>query len=143
MDMVSPPPMDMVSATMDTQDSDMASVRLMLSLKLMPNTCPLIVQDTPLPLPTPTMAMGSPPLTDMVSVTTDTPDSDMASVRLKLSPALLMALTLMDTTQGPMLAMDMETQPTPPTDMDITDKLYLPIKTLTLSIQALCVSSYH
>merc|ERR1711872_1124978 len=103
----------------------MASVRLKLSLKLMPkpNTCPLIVLDTPLPFPTPTMAMGSPPLTDLVSVTTDTLDLDMASVRLKLSPTLPMAHTLMDTTQGPMPAMDMDTQPTPPTDMDITDKL--------------------
>merc|ERR1719347_1018408 len=138
-DMASHLPMDMVSVTMDTPDSDMASVRLKLSLRLMPNICQLIVLDTPPPFPTPTMAMGSPPLTDMVSVTTDTPDLDMASVRPKLSPTLPMAHTLMDTTQGPMLAMDMETQPTPPTDMDITDKLYLPIKTLTLSIQALCI----
>merc|ERR1712025_1007633 len=120
-DMASHLPMDMVSVTTDTPDSDMASVRLKLSLRLMPNTCPLIVLDTPLPLPTPTMAMASPPLTDMVSVTTDTPDLDMASVRPKLSPTLPMAHTLMDTTQGPMPAMDMDTQPTPP--MDITDKL--------------------
>merc|ERR1712025_910131 len=120
-DMASHLPMDMVSVTTDTPDSDMASVRLKLSLRLMPNTCQLIVLDTPLPLPTPTMAMGTPPLTDMVSVTTDTPDLYMASVRPKLSPTLPMAHTLMDTTQGPMPAMDMDTQPTPP--MDITDKL--------------------
>merc|ERR1712025_1171490 len=122
-DMATHLPMDMVSVTTDTPDLDMASVRLMLSLKLMPNTCPLIVLDTPLPCPTPTMDMVSHLLTDMVSVTTDTPDLDMASVRLKLSPTLPMAHTLMDTTQGPMPAMDMETQPTLPTDMDITDKL--------------------
>merc|ERR1719187_3091849 len=114
--------MDM-DVTTDTPDSDMASVRLKLSLRLMPNTCQLIVLDTPLPFPTPTMAMVSHLLMDMVSVTTDTLDSDMASVRLKLSPTLPMAHTLMDTTQGPMPAMDMDTQPTPPTDMDIMDKL--------------------
>merc|ERR1719481_1061838 len=114
--------MDMVSVTTDTPDLDMASARLKLSLRLslrlslMPNTCQLIVLDTPPPFPTPTMAMGSPPLTDMVSVTTDTPDLDMASVRPKLSPTLPMAHTLMDTTQGPMPAMDLDTQPTPPTD---------------------------
>merc|ERR1712018_588450 len=103
----------MDSITTDTPDLDMANVRLKLSLRLMPNTCQLTVLDTPPPFPTPTMAMGSPPLTDMVSVTTDTPDLDMASVRLKLSPTLPMAPTLMDTTQGPMPAMDMDTQPTP------------------------------
>merc|ERR1712168_630240 len=108
---------------MDTPDSDMASVRLMLSLRLMPNTCQLIVLDTPPRFPIPTMAMVSHLLTDMVSVTTDTPDLDMASVRLKLSLTLPMAHTLMDTTQGLMPAMDMDTQPTPPTDMDIMDKL--------------------
>merc|ERR1719347_2443833 len=125
MAMGSPPLTDMVSVTTDTPDLDMASVRLKLSLRLMlmPNTCQLIVLDTPLPFPTPTMAMGSPPLTDMVSVTTDTLDSDMASVRLKLSLTLPMAHSLMDTTQGPMPTMDMDTQPTPPMDMDITDKL--------------------
>merc|ERR1719445_2870831 len=101
----------------------MASVRLNQRLRLMPNICPLTVLDTPLPLPTPTMDMVSHLLTDMVSVTTDTPDLDMESVRLKLSLTLPMAHTLMDTTQGPMPAMDMDTQPTPPMDMDITDKL--------------------
>merc|ERR1719347_684225 len=122
-DMASHLPMDMVSVTTDTPDSDMANVRLKLSLRLMPNTCQLIVLDTPLPLPTPTMDMVSHLLTDMVSATTDTPDLDMESVRLKLSLTLPMAHTLMDTTQGPMPAMDMDTQPTPPMDMDITDKL--------------------
>merc|ERR1712098_994853 len=107
--------MDMDSVTTDTPDLDMASARLKPSLRLMPNTCQLIVLDTPLPFPTPTM--------DMVSVTTDTLDLDMASVRLTLSPTLPMAHTLMDTTQGPMPAMDMDTRPTPPMDMDITDKL--------------------
>merc|ERR1712133_42719 len=115
--------MDMVSVTTDTPDLDMVSVRLMLSLRLMPNTCQLIVLDTPLPFSTPTMDMVSQLLMDMVSVTTDTLDLDMASVRLKLSPTLPMAHTLMDTTQGPMPAMDIDTQPTPPMDMDITDKL--------------------
>merc|ERR1719347_433763 len=122
-DMASHLPMDMVSVTTDTPDSDMASVRLKLSLRLMPNTCQLIVLDTPLPFPTPTMDMVSHLLTDMVSVTTDTLDLDMESVRLKLSLTLPMAHTLMDTTQGPMPALDMDTQPTPPMDMDITDKL--------------------
>merc|ERR1711872_945949 len=124
------PPMDTVCLVdMDiptpTLMEFMASVRLRLNqrLRLMPNTCPLTVLDTPPPFPTPTMAMVSHLLTDMVSVTTYTLDSDMASVRLKLSLTLPMAHTLMDTTQGPMPAMDMDTQPTPPTDMDITDKL--------------------
>merc|ERR1719187_906943 len=123
MDMASHLPMDMVSVTTDTPDSDMASVRLKLSLRLMPNTCQLIVLDTPPHFPTPTMDMVSHLLTDMVSVTTDTLDLDMESVRLKLSLTLPMAHTLMDTTQGPMPAMDMDTRPTPPMDMDITDKL--------------------
>merc|ERR1719347_1616871 len=88
--------MDMVSVTTDTPDLDMASARLKLSLRLMPNICQLIVLDTPPRFPTPTMAMGSHLLTDMVSVTTDTPDLDMASARLKLS--LRLSLRLMPIT---------------------------------------------
>merc|ERR1712025_392469 len=88
-DMATHLPMDMVSVTTDTPDLDMASVRLKLSLRLMPNTCQLTVLDTPLPLPTQITDMVSHLPMDMVSVTTDTPDLDMASVRLKLSLRLM------------------------------------------------------
>merc|ERR1719317_889389 len=79
----------MVSVTTDTPDLDMASVRPKLSQRLMPNTRHHTVLDTPPLLLTPTTVMATLLPTDMVSVITDTPDLDMASVRPKLSQRLM------------------------------------------------------
>merc|ERR1711874_560263 len=101
----------------DTPDMDMASVKLRLSLKPTLNTFPHTLLDT-LPLPTLTMDMAS-ITTDIVSLPPmDTPDTDMASVRLRLNPTS-MAHMPVATTQEPMPTMDMVTQPIPPMDMDI------------------------
>ena len=72
-------------------------------------------------LPTLTMDMASPPPMDMAShLPTDTPDTDMASVRLNPTSMAHMPVAI---TQEPMPTMDMDTQPIPPMDMDIMVKL--------------------
>merc|ERR1712203_60111 len=88
-DMAFPPPMDMVSVTLDTPDLDTESVRPKLSQRLMLSTCPHTTLDTPLLL-TPTMDITTPPPMAMVTVTLDTPDLDMESVKLRLSQRLML-----------------------------------------------------
>merc|ERR1711970_974371 len=74
----------MVFITLDTSDLDLESVRPKPSQRLMLSTLPPIVLDTALLL-TPTTDMASPLPMAMVSVTLDTPDLDMESVKLRLT----------------------------------------------------------
>merc|ERR1719347_1049927 len=85
----------------------MASVRLNQRLRLMPNTCQLIVLDTAPLLHTRTTDMASHLPMDMVSVTTDTPDSDMVSVRLMLMPNTCQLIVLDTPPPFPTPTMDM------------------------------------
>merc|ERR1719317_1901515 len=141
----------MVSVITDTPDLDMASVRLKLSQRLMPNTRHHTMLDTPPPLLTPTTDMATLLPTDMVSVTTDTPDLDMASVRLKLSQRLmpnarppivldttpLLPTPTMDIATPPPMDMDSITTDIP--DSDIISKISSQIMAGILNDQAQCI----
>merc|ERR550519_2555180 len=87
--------------------------------------------------------MASPLPMDMVSVTSDTPDLDMESVKLKLSQRLMLNTslhTVLDTPDHlptPPMDMDSVTSDTP--DSDIMVKLTSPIMAATPNYQALCI----